>query len=96
MKINEILDHKKHFVGTCTNAFDDGECIVDNLPWRNATDFAQAEENSHEISKEDFLKATVITDALAKKLVNHQLHFLVADDVYMIYDDNLDVHYFFV
>ena len=44
MKINEIVNN---YIGNCINSFDPetGECVNQELPWRDTTDFAQAVEN---------------------------------------------------
>ena len=96
MKHEEITNNKKHFAGTCVNSFDEeGNCIT-NLPWLTVSDFAVDEENAEEINKEEFLKNVDISKELIKKLLKHKLKFMKADNVYMIYDDNTDIHYFFV
>lgn len=96
MKINELIEQKKHCVGTCVNSFDeDGNCIVTELPWDDASAFAVADEESKEISKEEFFKEVELSPELLKRLSKHRVKFFVADGVYMIYDENTDIHYFF-
>jgi len=87
--------NKKHLVGTCVNAFDlDGNCTIPQLPYKDTTEFAQAEENATKITKEDFINAVNIPQNL-KHIDAIYLHDL-NNDVYMLYDDNNDIHYLFV
>ena len=96
MKINEIIHEKKYCIGTCVNSFDEnGNLIGAELPWRDASSFAVAAENAKNISEKEFFKNVTISPEMMKKLSKHQLDYLIADGVYMIYDDNTDVHYFF-
>ena len=97
MKIKDIINESGHFVGTCVNSFDeDGECIIDDL-YRDTSDFAVHEEESTEISEEEFKNAIgVLPPTLDKEISNDRIYLYDEDnEVYMIYDDASDVHYFF-
>jgi hypothetical protein len=86
--------NKKHLVGTCVNSFDeDGKCDNINLPYRDTTQFAQAEENATEITKDQFINNVNLPDSLKyiKAIYLHDKD----NDVFMLYDDQKDVHYFF-
>lgn len=87
--------NKKHLVGTCVNAFDlNGNCTIPELPYKDTTEFAQAEENAKQITKEDFINAVNIPQNL-KHIDAIYLHDQ-NNNVYMLYDDNNDIHYLFV
>ena len=91
-----ILENKKYeFVGTCVNSFDeDGDCIVNQLPYSTASDFAGDEEEAEEISEKDF-KKIIITDKMVPK--SHKISYYKSEqDVVMAYDEDDDIHYFFV
>jgi hypothetical protein len=95
MRLYEI--ENKTYLGNCVNSFDeDGECIVPNL-YNDVSDFAYSEENSIEISKNDFIKNVGnvqdnISNHLSKDVI--YLHDQI-NDVFMIYDIDNDIHYFF-
>ncbi len=87
--------NKKQLVGTCVNSFDeDANCIIPQLPYGDTTEFAQAEENATKITKEEFLQNVNVP----KEIINIDAFYLHDEnnDVYMLYDDKLDIHYFFV
>ena len=89
---------KKQFVGTCVGSFDeDGYCIVDELPWRDVTQFAVSEEEAKNITRKQFINNVVI-DATVKNATKGHVKFYLksSDGVYMLYDDTDDIHYFFM
>jgi hypothetical protein len=87
--------NKKHLVGTCVNSFDeDGNCTIPQLPYTDTTHFAQAEENATQITKDQFINNVNLPDNL--KDINAIYLHDEDNDVYMLYDDQKDVHYFFV
>jgi len=95
LKINEIK--KYHYIGNCVNSFDEnGYCTFPNFS--DATEFAQAEEDAKEISQEQFNRAVEIPNSILNKIVDHQIIYLYAEpeDVYMAYDADDDIHYFFI
>ena len=101
MKINEIIsrDSRKRFVGTCVNSFDeDGDCIIPELAWDHTSAFAVDEENAVPVQPMEFNKVVAITPDVAQTFTGHQISYLRTEDhhVYMIYDHDTDVHYFFV
>ena len=86
------------FLGTCVNSFDeDGYCEIPGLPYSDTTEFAQAEEEAKKISSQEFLKAVGEVPKDLKAELSDNLIFLhdVENNLYMIYDDNSDIHYFF-
>jgi hypothetical protein len=99
MKINEVLSSKqKHFAGTCVNSFGaDGECVVPQLPWSDASGFAVDEENAITIPEHEFSKIAVVPDDVKRLILGHHLLYQRSQDavVYWIYDNDADVHYFF-
>jgi len=87
--------NKKHLVGTCVNSFEeDGNCTIPQLPYTDTTHFAQAEENATQITKDQFINNVNLPDNL--KDINAIYLHDEDNDVYMLYDDQKDVHYFFV
>ena len=94
------IEKKAYFVGNCKNSFDDdGDCTTRELPYRDTTDFAQGEEKSKKVSRENFEKNVTVPEHL-KKLHNsparvEHLHDK-ENDVHMMYDKGSDTHHFFV
>ena len=96
--LRESLNNRKHYVGNCVNAFDmDGYCNVRQLPYDDATDFAQAEENATEISSDEFFDNVSYPEKLISTIKSNDIIYLYDSkhDVYMLYDLDNDVHYFF-
>ena len=79
-------------VGNCKNFDEGGYCMIDSLPYTDATEFAQAEENASEISAEDFQAAVGDIEEVDEPFYLHD----EANDVYMIFDAAEDIHYFYV
>jgi hypothetical protein len=97
MNFKQFLESKskKHFVGTCVNSFDeDGNCNISQLPYRDTTHFAQAEENATQINKDQFINNVNVPDNL--KGINAIYLHDEDNDVFMLYDDEKDIHYLFV
>lgn len=98
MKIFEVANKFANFLGTCVNSFDeDGDCTIPQLGYRDTSHFAYHEENADEISHEEFGKnAGIIPPDLNKEIsVNRYFLHDPDNDVYMIYDQDDDIHYFF-
>lgn len=91
------MEQKKNFVGTCVNSFDESnaDCIIPELPFSNASDFAYYVENSKPISKEVFLQKSFIPDFLFN-LINQNNEFSEYKNVIFLYDTEEDIHYFFI
>jgi hypothetical protein len=80
---------EKQYVGNCVDAFDrDGLCVADELGWNHTSDFAYAEENAQEISREEFRAA-------APHAWHEGRYFKYPNGVYAVYDPNQDKHYFY-
>ena len=92
--IKEELD-KYFYFGNCKNIFDeDGSCEVSIFT--NVSDFVFNDENSKEISKEEFFNKVSIGNDLWNKLKDHDLlYFYYPNGLYVLYDDEEDIHYFF-
>jgi hypothetical protein len=89
-----LENQKKQLVGTCVNSFDeDGKCTIKQLPYRDTTQFAQAEENATEITKDQFINNVNVPDNL--KNINAIYLHDKDHDLYMLYNDQKDIHYFF-
>ncbi len=84
--------NKKVYVGNCINSFDDsGECVVNELPYNDTTDFAQALEEVELISYIDFVEQCNPIDG-----TDISLEYMQHDSVVIAYDSESDIHYFFV
>lgn len=86
------------YIGNCVDSFDEnGNCVVDQLPWDDTTDFAYALENMHEgqiTNQEWAVVAPKDFDYIEVNLTHFykdELHGL-----YVAYDEWADVHYFFM
>jgi hypothetical protein len=82
-----------------TSSFDeDGDCTVTGLPWENVSHFAVSEGNSTRLSKVNFLDKVVLPDSIRNDIAGHNVTYLSSDDddVFMLYDEDTDVHYFFI
>jgi len=91
-KIFENMNKPYNFVGTCVNSFDeDGNCVIPYFS--DTTDFANKEENSDTISKQDF----VLNVADYSMLPSGDYEYYLTQDrnLIMAYNVNQDVHYFF-
>ena len=86
--------NKKHLVGSCKDFDEDGNCTIPQLPYRDTTNFAQAEENATEITKDQFINNVNVPNNL--KDINAIYLHDEDNDVFMLYDDEKDIHYFFV
>ena len=99
MLIVELTVKKYHFVGTCVNSFDEeGNCIVNQLPWSDVTEFAQDEEDHFKpITSEEFNENVDNVSSVYKPARGlRPLKFYSFKNVLVLYDTVSDVHYFFV
>jgi hypothetical protein len=90
----ESYKTKKHLVGSCKDFDEDGNCTIPQLPYTDTTHFAQAEENATEITKDQFINNVNVPDNL--KDINAIYLHDEDNDVFMLYDDEKDIHYLFV
>jgi hypothetical protein len=88
----KYLKESYSLVGNCKDFDEDGYCMISELPYSDATEFAQAEENASEMSAQDFQAAVgdVLTVPEPYYMYDEE------NDVYMLYDAAEDVHYFYV
>ena len=90
MKLHEIVNKKYFYQGNCVDSFEDDSCSFGN--YRDVSDFAVAEEAATKISKKQFLtaieKISVVDDC-------DIFMFDEDNDVYIAYDSDADIHYFF-
>ena len=84
---------KKHLVGSCKDFDEDGNCTIPQLPYTDTTQFAQYEENATEITKDQFINNVNLPDNL--KNINAIYLHDKDHDLYMLYNDQKDIHYFF-
>jgi hypothetical protein len=87
------------YVGNCVDSFDDaGDCIIDQLPYYNVSDFAVNEENAKEVTAEEFtLYVDIPEECRSIHALLDTIHLYDSlNQVYMLYDTDMDVHYFFI
>jgi hypothetical protein len=95
MKIG-IIAETYHCVGTCVTAFDaNGRCIVPELPWSNLADFEIADGQAEHLSKREFHQYVPSDPHVEEEIKDHDVEYLQADGVYMIYDVDANRHYYF-
>ena len=89
----------RRLIGTCINSFDeDGCCVItDRLPYRTVTDFAAGDERAESVSEKNFRREVIISLDVEDLISGHAIHYLWdrAKDLYMLYDSDDDIHYFF-
>lgn len=85
------------YVGNCVNCFDaDGVCCVTDLPYSDASDFACDLDGASELDAASFFESVSMI-GLPKRLVDAEISFYTTPkDVFILYDEEMDVHYFFV
>jgi len=88
----EYLNENYILVGNCKDFDEGGYCTIYKPPYFDVTEFAQAEENASEISAEEFKSAVGDVIEVAEPIYLYDSEY----DVYMLYDDAEDVHYFYV
>ena len=96
--ISGLLKEDRGLLGTCVNSYDgDGYCIQPGIPYETTSDLAIGDENAEEISEEEFRAQTTVPAELEQKVAGHEVFYLLdkANDHYMLYDADDDVHYFF-
>jgi len=88
---------KASYVGSCENSFDPATgdslipCFVD------VSDFAVKDENSIELSEDEFMTfVSEIPQDVQSAVKGHNISYFFYDgNVFVLYDSNSDVHYFF-
>lgn len=89
----------KQYVGNCVNSFtEDGDCIVMQLPYYTVSDFACNMAEADLITAEEFFDNVPksVVDMLRLPISSDFEYYKDEDDVFMIYDCETDIHYFFV
>jgi hypothetical protein len=96
LEILKETTHTHYYVGHCQNSFDEeGQCVIPQLPYRDTTEFAQAEENYKPISKEHFNQAVNLPKGL-KRLQSRSEHYHDEDNnSFVMHDQKTDFHHFF-
>lgn len=95
-RLFESSEKLAKYQGNCINSFDeDGYCIIPNL-YSDTSDFAYNEENADVIDKREFEKHVIIPSDLNKQIGADRTYLYDAkNNIYMLYDENSDIHYFF-
>lgn len=87
------------YVGNCVNCFDaDGVCCVTDLPYSDASDFACDLDGAKEFLDKDTFLNHVNMIGLPMRLVDTEdaSYYHTPKDVVILYDEEMDIHYFFV
>ena len=90
------MNNKRTYVGNCSNIFDEktGKCKLDIF--LDVSDFAHKDENAIEISKDDFYACVIVPEEIEEEIIAHDLKYLFYEgNVWVLYDTNDDMHYFF-
>ena len=92
-----IIAEDYHCIGSSKFLFDDyGICVSDELPWRSMYDFRLAFEQVEMLSELEFYNNVPVDPFIEQEIDGHYVEFMTADGVYMIFDQDTDVFYFFV
>lgn len=84
------------YVGNCVNSFDGlGDCVLHELPWYDVSAFACAEESASEINEVEFYQSVSPFPDLPVKNASSISYLRTEDGVFMLYDREADIHYFF-
>lgn len=86
------------YVGNCVNSFnDDGAIIIPKLPFETVSDFAYSLEESTDISEKDFLQMVSFEQVtnLGLQLGMSFEFYKTNTDVFIMYSNADDIHYFF-
>tara|TARA_B100000700_G_C15063044_1_gene867375 strand:- start:9303 stop:10115 length:813 start_codon:yes stop_codon:yes gene_type:complete len=92
----ETLNAPAEYLGNCVDSFDEnGDSLIDIFS--DVSNFACIEEESKKVSVEDFMIATKKSMFDIERLSLNKKTYLESEnkDVYMIYDEDKDIHYFF-
>jgi hypothetical protein len=82
-----------HFIGSCVDSFDDdGDCINDRLPLRDASHFAVELEEATPITREQFVDACYVARPLE---FDDEFMVICEGEIFVCYDTKNDVHYFY-
>jgi len=101
MDFNDLVAkilNESYYLGSCVDSFDeDGDCIIDDLPFSDVSDFACREQDALEITRGEFeIIIKEIPQDIKSKILGHNLtYFVYKGDIFVIYDSDEDVHYFF-
>lgn len=98
------MSAKYVYIGNCVDSFDeDSTCTNPDLPFEDVTQFAYADENSETITQNQFMNQIDLGDQNTREIFNNKkdnpdVKYLnySDEDVIVIYDENEDIHYFFV
>ena len=79
----------KTYIINCIDAFDlDGDCITSLLPYDTTSDFACDLDDANAISRTKFLEHVAVD-------TEYDSYYVTPNDVYIAYNEETDVHYFF-
>ena len=97
MLLKEISSKSAQYLGNCIDSFDlDGCSVVDQLPYRDATDLAQSLETAVPLARTVFTYNVNIPGSVSAGLSNDlEYYHDEQNDVFVLYDTDADVHYFF-
>jgi hypothetical protein len=84
----------KHLIGNCVNSFDeDGDCVIDQLPFCTTSDFACALEEAIIITNPDLMEQL---DCPFYNEMGKNVEYMLYDGLVILYDVDQDIHHFFI
>lgn len=92
-----IADSHYRCVGTSVTCFDDsGLCLEPELPWVCFRDFVIADQIAEPLNEISFYGNVPADPFIEAEIEGHYCDYFQVDGVYMIYDAETDVYYFFI
>ena len=92
------MNRRRVYIGNCVNSFDeDGNCVVGGVGYYDVSDFAVGEERAEALSWDEFDREVFVSLEIEEIIEGHEVIYLLdrERDLYMLYDCDDDIHYFF-
>ena len=89
---------RRVYIGNCVNSFDeDGDCVIDSLGYYDVSDFGVGDERAETLSWDEFDREVFVSLEMEEIIEGHEVIYLLdrERDLYMLYDSDDDIHYFF-
>lgn len=96
--VSDLSKDKYHYIGNCINGLDDESFT--NRVCSDATEMQQLVDNAKHVSKDFFVSNSLIPYFLKQDLIeqpnNFEFVYSEDKDVLVAYNEEKDIHYFFV
>ena len=92
------MKRRRVYIGNCVNSFDeDGDCVIDSLGYYDVSDFGVGDERAETLSWDEFDREVFVSLEMEEIIEGHEVIYLLdrERDLYMLYDSDDDIHYFF-